>query len=172
VVTGIGHDKDVSVADMVAHTHCKTPTAVATLFTELADEELNIIEDYASRIAEEIESILQTEALKVYTLCTDIERIATSHINDGLNRISIIRNALDSRLELIFSNETQRLSKIESTLQSYSIDNILKLGFALVRSGDKSITSVGGRSVGDSIDVELNDGILNAEIKSITPIKH
>ena len=172
VVTGIGHDKDVSVADMVAHTHCKTPTAVATLFTELADEELNIIEDYASRIAQEIESILQTEALRVYTLSTDIERIATSHINDGLNRISIICNAINSRLELIFSTEAQRLNEIGRTLQSYSIDNILKLGFAVVRSGDKSITSANEIMVGDNIDVELNDSVLSAEIKSITPTKH
>ena len=172
VVTGIGHDKDVSVADMVAHTHCKTPTAVATLFTELADAELNILAEYAEGIASEVESIIQSEAMRIYTLSTDIERIATSYINDGLNRISLMRNAIDSRLELIFSNEAQRLREFERTLQSYSIDNILKLGFALVRSGDKSITSVAGRAVGDNIDVELNDGVLNAEIKSITPTKH
>ena len=34
VITGIGHDKDTSVADMVAHTALKTPTAVATWLTE------------------------------------------------------------------------------------------------------------------------------------------
>lgn len=172
VVTGIGHDKDVSVADMVAHTHCKTPTAVATFFAELADAELNIVESYAVNIANEVESILQNEALKIYTLSTDIERIATSHINDGLNRLSIIRNAIDSRLELILSTESHRLDEIKRTLQNYSIDNILKLGFAVVRSGDTNLTTISGSRVGDKIDVELNDGVLSAEIKSIKPIKH
>lgn len=172
VVTGIGHDKDVSVADMVAHTHCKTPTAVATFFAELADAELNIVENYAVNIANEVESILQNEALKIYTLSTDIERIATSHINDGLNRLSIIRNAIDSRLELILSTESHRLDEIKRTLQNYSIDNILKLGFAVVRSGDTNLTTISGSRVGDKIDVELNDGVLSAEIKSIKPIKH
>lgn len=172
VVTGIGHDKDVSVADMVAHTHCKTPTAVATFFAELADAELNIVENYAVNIANEVESILQNEALKIYTLSTDIERIATSHINDGLNRLSIIRNAIDSRLELILSTESHRLDEIKRTLQNYSIDNILKLGFAVVRSGDTNLTTISGCRVGDKIDVELNDGVLSAEIKSIKPIKH
>ncbi len=171
VVTGIGHDKDVSVADMVAHTHCKTPTAVATLFTELADAELNILAEYAEGIASEVESILQSEAMRIYTLSTDIERMATSHINDGLNRISLMRNAIYSRLELIFSNEAQRLREFERTLHSYSIDNILKLGFAVVRSGDKSITTIADSRVGDNINVELNDGVLSAEIKSITPTK-
>ena len=172
VVTGIGHDKDVSVADMVAHTHCKTPTAVATFFAELADAELNIVEEYASSIANEVESILQNEAMRVYTLSTDIERIATAHINDGLNRLNTIRSALHSRLELIFSTESHRLKEFERTLQTYSIDNILQLGFALVRSGNKTITSIADNKVGDSIDVELRDGVLSAEIKSIKQIKH
>ena len=171
VVTGIGHDKDVSVADMVAHTHCKTPTAVATFFAELADAELNIVEEYASSIANEVESILQNEAMRVYTLSTDIERIATAHINDGLNRLNTIRSALHSRLELIFSTESHRLKEFERTLQTYSIDNILQLGFALVRSGNKTITAIADNKVGDSIDVELRDGVLSAEIKSIKPTK-
>ena len=171
VVTGIGHDKDVSVADMVAHTHCKTPTAVATFFAELADAELNIVEEYASSIANEVESILQNEAMRVYTLSTDIERIATAHINDGLNRLNTIHSALHSRLELIFSTESHRLKEFERTLQTYSIDNILQLGFALVRSGNKTITAIADNKVGDSIDVELRDGVLSAEIKSIKPTK-
>lgn len=172
VVTGIGHDKDVSVADMVAHTHCKTPTAVATFLAELADAELNVIETYAHNIATEVESILHNETLKVYTLSTDIERIATSHINDGLNRLNIMQSALNSRVELILSREAQRLMEFKRTLQNYSIDNILQLGFAVVRSGNKNITTIADSSIGESIDIELNDGVLSAEIKSITPTKH
>ncbi|MBO7262988.1 MAG: exodeoxyribonuclease VII large subunit [Alistipes sp.] len=172
VVTGIGHDKDVSVADMVAHTHCKTPTAVATLFAELADMELSTIDEYAKGIANEVERILHNETMRVYSLGTDIARIATAHISEEQNRISIIRNAIQSRLELIFATENNRLRDIERTLKGYSIDNILKLGFAVARSEDKALTSVAESKVGDSIEVELTDGVLSAEIKSITPTKH
>lgn len=172
VITGIGHDKDVSVADMVAHTHCKTPTAVATLFAELADTEQSAVEEYAQGIANEVERILHNEAMRVYTLSTDIERIATAYINDEQSRLSTIRNAIYSRLELIFTTENNRLNDIERTLKGYSIDKILKLGFAVVRSNDRAVTSVTNRRIGESIDVELIDGILSAEVKSITQIKH
>lgn len=171
VITGIGHDKDVSVADMVAHTHCKTPTAVATYFAELADAELDILEEYVSNITNQVECMLQAEAMRIYTISTDIERIATSYINDGLNRLSIMHNALHSRLELIFASESNRLKEFERTLQTYSIDNILQLGFAIVRSGNKTITAIADSKIGDCIDVELNDGVLSAEIKSITSTK-
>ena len=138
----------------------------------MADAELNILEEYASMIANEVERMLQNEAMRVYTLSTDIERIATSHINDERNRLSTINNAIHSRLELIFATEHNRLNDIDRTLNGYSIDNILRLGFAVVRSGDKALRSAGDSSVGDMIDVELSDGVLNAEIKSITPITH
>jgi exodeoxyribonuclease VII large subunit len=172
VFTGIGHDKDISVADMVAHTHCKTPTAVATYFVELADAELNIVEECAKSIASEVERVLHNESMRVYSLSTDIERIATARINEEQNRLSTIRNAIHSRLELILATEHNRLKDIERTLQGYSIDNILRLGFAVARSGDKVLTSVRESSIGESIDVELSDGTLSAEIKSITTTKH
>jgi exonuclease VII large subunit len=144
---------------------------VATLFVELADAELNIIEEYAGSIAGAVESILQNETMRLYGLSTDIERIATSHINDGLNRLYIISNAINSRLELILATEHNHLNEIERTLKNYSIDNILKLGFAVVRRGDKALATTANSKVGDSINVELTDGILSAEIKSIIPIK-
>ncbi len=172
VVTGIGHDKDVSVADMVAHTHCKTPTAVATFLAELADAELSILEEYATGIANEVESMLQNEAMRLYTLSTDIKHIATTHIDNEQNNLGIIRSTLHSRLELILSSESHRLKEFERTIQTYSIDNILQLGFAIVRSGDKAVTTVANSRVGESIDVELSDGVLSAEIKSIKQIKH
>lgn len=172
VVTGIGHDKDVSVTDMVAHTHCKTPTAVATLFAEMADAELSILEEYATSIANEVERMLQNEVMRVYTISTDIERIVTTHINDEQNRLSIMQSALRSRMELILSTESHRLKEFERTLQTYSIDNILQLGFAIVRSGDKGVTKVANSRIGENIEVELSDGVLSAEIKSIKQIKH
>jgi exonuclease VII large subunit len=133
---------------------------------------MNAIEEYATNIANEVESILHNEGMRVYTLSTDIERIATAHINNERNRLSIINSAINSRLELILSTERNRLDEIERTLQNYSIDNILKLGFAVVRSGDLAIRSVTDSSIGDSIDIELTDGMLSAEVKSITQIKH
>jgi exodeoxyribonuclease VII large subunit len=171
IITGIGHDKDISVSDMVAHTSCKTPTAVATLLVEMADIELSAIEGYAEAITREVENTLQREGMRLYTLSNDIERLATTHINSELNRLSVIQNSLRGRIEIIFNTESERLSNIKRILGSYSIDNILKLGFAVVRSSDKAVRSVDESVIGDSIDIELIDGVLNAEVMGISKIK-
>lgn len=171
VFAGIGHDKDVSVVDMVAHTSLKTPTAVATKLVEMVDVELTTIDGYAADIATLVERYMHEEQMRVYTLGNDIERVANSFISNEQNRLSMIKSALNSRIELIFSLEHQRLTEAERALESYSIDNILRLGFAVARSGDRALKSVDDGHVGDSIDIELYDGSIGAEIKTVTPKK-
>lgn len=168
IFSGIGHDKDISVVDMVAHSALKTPTAVATKLVEMADYEMNIIDSFASDIAAMVDNRLYQEDMRIYQLGTDIERRATAHINDCHKHIELIQSALHSRLELIFSTEEQRLSEATRALKSYSIDNILRLGFAVARSEDRVIKSVTSHNIGENIEVELLDGVIGAEIKSIT----
>lgn len=171
VFAGIGHDKDVSVVDMVAHTSLKTPTAVATKLVEMVDVELTTIDGYAADIATLVERYMHEEQMRIYTLGSDIERVANSFISNEQNRLGMIKSALNSRIELIFSLEHQRLTEAERALESYSIDNILRLGFAVARSGDRALKSVDDGHVGDSIDIELYDGSIGAEIKTVTPKK-
>ena len=169
IFSGIGHDKDVSVVDMVAHTSLKTPTAVATKLIEMADYEMNLVDNIAADIAYLVESRLQNEDMRIYTYGTNIERFATGYINDSLNRIELINNNIHNRIEFIFSTEEQRLNEAERALKSYSIDNILRLGFAVARNQDGAIRSIVNTHVGQNVDIELLDGIVGAEIRSITP---
>ena len=168
VLTGIGHDKDVSVTDMVAHTSCKTPTAVATLLVEIADMELSLVETYAKDIATLVDARLNDETLRIYTLGNDIERLATASLNEEQNRINLIKSTMQGRLQLILASEVERLNSAERMLKSYSIDNILRLGFAVVRRGDIALRNVEDAEVGEMIDVELTDGVMEAEIKRVT----
>lgn len=58
ILTGIGHDKDESVADMVAHTKLKTPTAVANFLIDRFDEAANTIEELEANLNERIFEII------------------------------------------------------------------------------------------------------------------
>lgn len=171
IFSGIGHDKDISVVDMVAHTSLKTPTAVATRLIEMADYEMSTIESFAADITTMVESRLHNEDMRIYQLGTEIERLATACISDNLKRIELMQSTLHNRLELIFSTEEQRLTEATRALKSYSIDNILRLGFAVARNQDGALKSISQTHLGESIEVELLDGMVGAEIKSITPKK-
>lgn len=169
IFSGIGHDKDVSVVDMVAHTSLKTPTAVATKLVEMADYEMTLVENFASEIAHNVEDMLHGEELRLYTHGVNISREATRHISNHEKRIELLKDGLLSRVEYMISTEEQRLNAAERTLQSYSLDNILRLGFAVARNQEGVLKSIANTRIGESVDIELLDGVVGAEIKSITP---
>ena len=169
IFSGIGHDKDVSVVDMVAHTSLKTPTAVATKLVEMADYEMTLVENFATEIAHNVEDMLHGEELRLYTHGVNISREATRHISNHEKRIELLKDGLLSRVEYMISTEEQRLNAAERTLQSYSLDNILRLGFAVARNQEGAIRSIANTRIGESVDIELLDGVVGAEIKSITP---
>lgn len=169
IFSGIGHDKDVSVVDMVAHTSLKTPTAVATKLVEMADYEMTLVENFATDIAHNVEDMLHGEELRLYTHGVNISREATRHISNHEKRIELLKDGLLSRVEYMISTEEQRLNAAERTLQSYSLDNILRLGFAVARNQEGAVKSIANTRIGESVDIELLDGVVGAEIKSITP---
>lgn len=169
IFSGIGHDKDVSVVDMVAHTSLKTPTAVATKLEEMADYEMTLVENFATEIAHNVEDMLHGEELRLYTHGVNISREATRHISNHEKRIELLKDGLLSRVEYMISTEEQRLNAAERTLQSYSLDNILRLGFAVARNHEGAVKSIAQTHIGETIAIELLDGVVGAEIKSITP---
>ncbi len=168
IFSGIGHDKDVSVVDMVAHTSLKTPTAVATKLVEMADYEMTLVENFATEIAHNVEDMLHGEELRLYTHGVNISREATRHISNHEKRIELLKDGLLSRVEYMISTEEQRLNTAERTLQSYSLDNILRLGFAVARNQEGALKSIAQTHIGETIAIELLDGVVGAEIKSIT----
>ena len=172
IVTGIGHDKDVSVADMVAHTSCKTPTAVATLFMELADQEMNYIAALAAEIKLIAERNLANESLRIVRYSGDISRFALEYLQREEHSVQLLKHELFTEAKSRINNELQRIERAEAIVESHSVENILQLGFALLRSGTHSIRRTSDVSIGESINIELYDGSISAEIKDINTTKN
>ncbi len=73
VLTGIGHERDESVADLVANTSLKTPTAVAAFLVEQAGEFLSVVDEKALQVAEMARDLIQAEKQRS-------EHIAASYV--------------------------------------------------------------------------------------------
>lgn len=72
VLTGIGHERDETVADMVAHTRLKTPTAVAELLIDYMIEFLGKIEDYEENLTDLVSFRMQNEKEKISVLSRNL----------------------------------------------------------------------------------------------------
>ena len=169
IISGIGHDKDISIVDMVAHTMCKTPTAVATHFVERVDELMQHLDSLTADIRTHAERIIHEHTLHIYSLHTDVERVARERVNMLLNNIEMLDSGIKSHVEFLLLTESRRLDNVERTLQNYSLDNILRLGFAVVRCGEAVVAHSHEARVGERIEIELMDGVIGAEVRDITP---
>ena len=142
VLTGIGHDKDTSVTDMVAHTMLKTPTAVAQWINQRATDFDGALEYLAISLRDICRQTTHAAALRLEQMAADVRHLA----------------------ERTLQGEAQKLDGLESLVANFAPERIFRLGYAIARKEGKALASVEGIEVGDTIDISLADGTLNAKI--------
>lgn len=168
VVTGIGHDRDQSVADMVAHTPLKTPTAVAAWLTERMGTIDRWLEDAARLVEERTKRLLQDETLRLERAQSRLH----SSCREGLMRAQIRLEKAATRLpdavSHLLEREQLRLRQAAVAVESRSPQAILKLGFAVVRGEGRALRSIEELKRHERLQIELADGtmeIQNSELK-------
>jgi exodeoxyribonuclease VII large subunit len=87
VITGIGHERDDTVVDMVAHTRMKTPTAVASFLIECMGREAECLQDLESRICAEATERTAREKTVLQMLATKFPVMVTGHIERHRSRL-------------------------------------------------------------------------------------
>ena len=165
VVTGIGHDKDTSVADMVAHTALKTPTAVAGWLVERMDTIDAWLDNAALQLRDASAGIFRRHELRLAELGSEIAHQSALLLlrrNEQLTRWS---DELSAAVGELLRRQHTRLTTAEELIASRSPEHILSLGFAIIHRGDETVTSAKGLSSGDTLRVELSDGTFDATVK-------
>ena len=168
VITGIGHDKDVSVVDMVAHYMCKTPTAVGAFLVDSATAELNTIYDLSNEFRQLSEQMLNNQSSYLAQRKLELCHLASQNISNHSHNLSAIEQSIKELSSHIIATEEQRIESFKRQTESYSLDNILKLGFALVQTSEGIITSACGVGIGDQIEITLHNGTISAVVQDIT----
>ena len=164
VFTGIGHDKDVSVCDMVAYHMCKTPTAVATTFVELLDGEMTLIEEYAQLLRSSLAERLSREKIHHERLAAELSRSAMVLLTGLSHRLERAEESIQDGARRLLRQSRERVDSLATVVESFSPDKLLSLGFAVMR-GVRSVEDV---CAGDNVTIELRDGELEATITKTT----
>jgi len=166
VITGIGHDIDHSIADIVAHTYLKTPTAVADFILEH-----NLI--FESRTLELLERIQSKSQMLIGDALSQLELIqanmnsySTQKIQEQSRELEILHLNIDSISKSMLTHSERNLQSIEKLLESFDPHNVLKRGYAALYFNGKSIVSSKDVQLGDEFVVEMSDGeIISQKIK-------
>ena len=168
VITAIGHDKDVHIADMVAHASVKTPTALADLFLEAYQAQDAILDRLQGRIAAAIQR--RVSAMEVL-LQRSVGRITKGFLqkyNDVAKERDVVAHRLRFATLARVGEGISALALMESRIKSTDPRTILSMGYVLVTGKDNKVLKTVGRvAVGDRIGVRFQDGSILAKVDEV-----
>lgn len=172
VISGIGHDKDCSVVDLVAHVALKTPTAVAGWLVE--------------RMAS-LDGWLQSAAMELHRFAVELSRrkevmlegyakeLATRS-EEMVNREK--RELIESLQELpdlaynTLTLKRKELDHAQTIIEGYSPQRLLELGFSIARDmHNRAIESIDEVNINDTITIQLADGEIDTKVTSCRKTK-
>ena len=164
VITGIGHDKDTSVADMVAHTPLKTPTAVAAWLTERMAQQDGWLEEAAMRLAEAATRATQREQLRLERISGEVMRLGGTYCERAQSRLAMLREQLSAEVARFIDRRQMFLATAEGVVEGRKPDNILRMGFAIVRCDGRAVKSAEALA-GREVEIELAKGKVKAKVE-------
>ena len=186
VITGIGHDRDESILDMVSHQRVKTPTAAAAFLIDHAQTCLDAIDDAQTRIARYALQRLADHKSQISNLKSQIRGLFSvvktrqeARLDAFHNRmLSCLRqqtttaratlNLLESRLPLTVGRRLQaehhRIALIEERLKALDPQLLLGRGYSITLKEGRAVRDPSQLKPGDQIETRLEKGTIKSNV--------
>lgn len=187
IITGIGHERDESVLDMISFQRVKTPTAAAAFLVDHLTEVYARIEDAQEAIVNYVKRRLQVERMKFERLSTRIPTLFSLVKVRQSNRLDQLFNRLKVKAERIPADGLHRLEMLEARLKEpvarklerelHRIDmlsqraiaqdpeRLLSRGYSITLKDGKSIKDASQLKAGDEIETRFAKGVAKAVVK-------
>ena len=186
IITGIGHDRDESILDMVSHIRVKTPTAAAALLIDHLKHVLDTLEEAQGTIIHYAQQKLSTLQAQLSNISEAIPRLFSivktrqearldalyQRILSRIQQRSVVSQAemtqleqrLRTTLERRLTSERHRLEILEEKVHSLDPTLLLKRGYSITLHNGKAVKDPKTLQKGDTIETRLAHGIIHSEI--------
>lgn len=187
IITGIGHERDESVLDMISFQRVKTPTAAAAFLVDHLTDVYARIEDAQEAIVNYVKRRLQVERMKFERLSTQIPALFSLVKVRQSNRLDQLLNRLKVKAERIPADGLHRLEMLEARLKEpvarklerelHRIDmlsqraiaqdpeRLLSRGYSITLKDGKGIKDASQLKAGDEIETRFAKGVAKAVVK-------
>lgn len=186
ILTGIGHERDDTVIDMVAHTRLKTPTAVAAFLIERQRDELEEVRHLEDELNEAVIRRLEQERFRFEQNARRFQHAATQYTGKQRERLLRLTKQLEMRANALLQHQhyqldtlPQRLERavqqqlsqeklhinyLEKHLQLAGPERMLQMGFTLTTCNGKVIRNAAQLKAGDKITTQFAKGKVTSTV--------
>lgn len=162
VLTGIGHETDLSVADMVAHAAFKTPTAVADFLVDKHLKQWGWLADWAHGMRSLVTHQMGAQRTTLARHAQTLQIQPQQHLRLASTSLDHMREQIQQRWVQWMERHTQQLARMEASVQAMSPEATLQRGFSVVRAGDRVIKHASDLNPGDELTIQLHRGRVRA----------
>jgi len=158
VITGIGHERDETVADLVANRGLKTPTAVAEfLVDQLLSFEFHL-SSLHERMTQAVKRIVQFHVALLERSAGNLENLSRGYIYRKREHLQQAHLLLSRVTGSFISKRKDHLALLQKQAELVNPDNILRRGYSMTLLDGKALKSIGKVRIGDRLETWLSDG--------------
>ena len=165
VVTGLGHEIDVSIADEVAHAHYTTPTACAAALIDRVQAMVDAAESGWQSIARHTRGLLDVAEARLRERAGGIRTMAVGAVERANTRLALVTQQIVTRPGAILSSAERNLSVFDARTRLLDPVNTMARGWSITRAADGStLRSTKQVKEGETLVTTVADGTITSTV--------
>jgi exodeoxyribonuclease VII large subunit len=163
IITGIGHERDDTVIDSVAHTRVKTPTAAAEFLIAHQLQAAEAVEALAARMRDALAGRLEEQQRRLQRLMERLPLQVKMRLQaENHERIAL---RLENSVKTLMLKQQHRLELIQNQLKAASPEHLLKLGYSITLKDGHAVTDASQLQPGDLLTTRLWHGTAVSKVQ-------
>lgn len=167
IITGIGHERDDTVLDSVAHARVKTPTAAAEYLIARMDEAADRLNDLAVRLHEGVTARLKWERNRLQQCRNRIPTASVRRVSSAKLELLTARKDLHRSVEAVLARHRHKLELLKQRLADASPDKLLARGYSITLKDGKAVKDASQLHAGDVLTTRVYQGEITSAVQSI-----
>lgn len=165
IITGIGHQRDESVLDMVAHTRAKTPTAAAELLIHAMLEQETYMTNMMHGVVQGVQLRMDAEQQRLQGLLGRLPMATALYLQGEKMRLQTSLQTVFSSAQMLIKEQQHRLDVCNAALEAASPERILSLGYSITRVNGRVVRSIDDVVPGYEVTTEVAGGEFTSTVK-------
>ena len=164
VVVGIGHERDETVLDYVAHTRVKTPTAAAAFIIDYQAQEAALLDDMYHRIVKNAELSIQKARQRMEHLQKMLPILFLNFREKQDAQLQLLLRRFQTTALRTMEQERHRQMLLQQRLTLLDPKALLKRGYSITTCGGKIVRSSSDVFEGEVITTSLQEGEIHSKV--------
>jgi exodeoxyribonuclease VII large subunit len=165
VLTGIGHEIDEVLLDLVAHTALKTPTAVAEWLIDRAARFESQLVEAGYAISKLVQQQFSQQKLQLERWAQQLKYLSGQKLQQEYQHVDRLRQLVPPTVRQHLKLEQQQLRQFEQLLQLLSPEATLRRGYTLTTLNGQPVTNARSAKKGDILTTRFKDGSVKSKVQ-------